>query len=215
MNFAQNNSNSSVTEIYTGRQHYQVEGLDYSPEGYILEVSPQESKCWLLNITELYFHIALRECLIAGMLCNNSGLKNQKGQWIVVGNPLEGASIAAASKAGLYQSSWQQLMPKLDTLSSTSKFQYMATLHSNIEGKTIYLKGAPETILPRTQKMLDINGNLIDLDWELVARTTESMLEDGLQVVAFAKKQVSAKTTSLERADFESELIFLGLQGIN
>jgi cation-transporting ATPase F len=126
MNFAQYNDNSSVTEIYTGRQHYQVEGLDYSPQGYILKVSPQESKCWLLNITELYSHIALRECLIAGMLCNNSGLKNQKGQWIVVGNPLEGASIAAASKAGLYQSSWQHLMPKLDTFSCTSKFQYMA-----------------------------------------------------------------------------------------
>jgi hypothetical protein len=35
------------------------------------------------------------------------------------------------------------------------------------------------------------------------------MLEDSLQVVAFAKKQVSAKKTWLERADFESEFIFL------
>ncbi|MEO0012710.1 MAG: hypothetical protein RLZZ535_1099 [Cyanobacteriota bacterium] len=215
MNFKQYNSNLSVTEIYAGRQHYQVEGSDYSPEGYILNVSPQESKCWLLNITELYSHIALKECLIAGMLCNNSGLKNYKGQLIVIGNPLEGASIAAASKVGLCQSSWQQLMPKLDTFSCTSEFQYMATLHSNIEGKTIYLKGAPKTILPPTQKMLDASGNLIDLDRELVARETESMLEDSLQVVAFAKKQVSAKKTWLERADFESEFVFLGLQGIN
>lgn len=215
MNFEQYNSNSSVREIYAGQQHYQVEGSDYSPEGYILNVSFQESKCWLLNITELYSHIALRECLIAGILCNNSGLKNQKGQWMVIGNPLEGASIAAANKAGLCQSSWQRLMPKLDTFSLTSKFQYMATLHSNLEGKTIYLKGALETILPRTQKMLDTSGNLIDLDRKLVAQTTESMLEDSLQVVAFAKKQVSAKKTSLERADFESKFIFLGLQGIN
>jgi magnesium-transporting ATPase (P-type) len=59
------------------------------------------------------------------------------------------------------------------------------------------------------------NGNLIDLDREVVARETESMLEDSLQVVAFAKKQVSAKKTWLERADFESEFVFLGLQGIN
>ncbi len=215
INFEQYYNNSSFIEIYTGGQHYQVDGSDYTPEGCIVKVSLEESKCWLLDITKLYSHIALRECLIAGILCNNSYLKNKEGQWIFIGNPLEGASIAAASKAGLCQSSWQQLMPKLDTTPFTSKFQYMATLHSNIDGKTIYIKGSPETILPRAQKMLDANGNLIDLNFELVTLETESMLKDGLQVLAFATKHVSAEKTSLERADLKNGFVFLGLQGIN
>jgi Ca2+-transporting ATPase len=203
-----------VKEIYTGWGHYQVNGLDYSPEGYILEVSPQEAKCWVLDITELYSHIPLRECLIAGILCSDSYLNNKEGQWIIIGNPIEGALIAAASKAGLYKSNFQRLMPKLDTIRSTPEFQYMATLHSNIDEKTIYIKSTPEKILPCAQKMLDANGNLIDLDIELVALQTESMREDGLQVIAFAKKQVSAEKNFLDRADLESKFVFLGLQGI-
>lgn len=215
MNFEQYRHNSIVKEIYTGWQHYQVNGLGYSPEGYILEVSPQESKCWPLDITKLYSHIALKECLIAGILCSDSYLENKEGQWIVIGNPIEGALIAAASKAKLHQSSLQQLMPKLDTISFASKFQYMATLHPNVHGKTIYIKGAMDTILPRARQMLDASGNVIDLDSELVALEAESMIKDGLQVIAFAKKQVSVEKTSLDRADLESGFIFLGLQGMN
>jgi magnesium-transporting ATPase (P-type) len=214
INLKQNRHNSIVKEIYTGGQHYQVNGQDYSPEGCILEVSPQESKCWALDITKLYSHIALRECLIASILCNNSYLKNKEEQWLVIGNPSEGASIAAASKAKLDRSSFEQLMPKLDTIPFKSKFQYMATLHSNIEGKIIYIKGNPKTILPRARQMLDTNGNLINLDLELISLETESMLEAGLQIVAFAKKQILTEKTAIDRAELESEFVFLGLQGV-
>jgi hypothetical protein len=209
-----NRHNSIVKEIYAGEQYYQVNGQDYSPEGCILEVSPQESKCWALDITKLYSHIALRECLIASILCNNSYLKNQEKQWLVIGNPSEGALIAAASKAKLERSSFEQLMPKLDTIPFKSNFQYTATLHSNIEGKVIYIKGNPKTILPRAQQMLDVNGNLIDLDIELISLQAESMLEEGLQVIAFAKKQVLTEKTAIDRADLESEFVFLGLLGV-
>ncbi|MEY2856204.1 MAG: hypothetical protein RLZZ74_513, partial [Cyanobacteriota bacterium] len=50
---------------------------------------------------------------------------------------------------------------------------------------------------------------------ELVAAQTESMIDDGLKVLAFAKKQVLAEKISLERTDLENRFIFLGLQGIN
>lgn len=215
INFKQyhHNLNSSVKEIYTGQQHYQVNNL-YCPKGSIIEVSPQAAKCWVLDITKLYSHIALRECLIAGILCNNSYLKNKQKESIVIGNPIEKALIAAASKANLDRFSFQQLMPKLDTIPHTSKFQYMATLHSNIQGKTIYIKGNPEIILPRAREMLDADGNTIDLDIESILFQIESMLEAGLQVIAFAKKQVSADKTSLDPTDIERDFVFLGLQGV-
>jgi cation-transporting P-type ATPase F len=215
MNYKTYDDNLAVKEIYTGLKNYQVDGLGYGEEGYILEVSPQESKCWLLDITKFCSHIALKECLIAGILCSDSYVKNQEGHWMVVGDPVEGALIAAASKVKLNQSSFCQLMPRLDTISFSAKFQYMATLHQNIEGKTIYIKGTPEAILPRAKKMLDASGNLIELDSELVAAQTESMIDDGLKVLAFAKKQVLAEKISLERTDLENRFIFLGLQGIN
>ncbi|NJK57106.1 MAG: hypothetical protein HC939_14395 [Pleurocapsa sp. SU_5_0] len=198
--------NLIVQKIYAGRQYYQVNGWDYSPEGYILEESPQESKCWLLDTKKVYSHTALRECLIAGILCNDSHLQENKvGQWIVNGNPIEGALIAAASKAKLNQSSLQQLMPKLATLVSASKCRYMATLHPNVDGKIIYIKGAPEIILPRAQHMVDDSGKLVELDSERVVIEAESMSKQGLQVLAFAKSKFRQKklplTTQILKAD--------------
>jgi cation-transporting P-type ATPase F len=215
MNYKTYDDSLAVKEIYTGLQNYQVDGLGYSPEGYILEISPQESKCWLLDMTKICSHIALKECLIAGVLCSDSFIQNQEGDWIVVGDPAEGALIAAASKVELNQSHFCKLMPRLDTIHFSAKFQCMATLHQNIEGKTIYIKGTPEAILPRAQEMLDVRGNLIKLDSELVVEQVESMLEDELAVMAFAKKHISTEKTSLERVDLKNGFIFLGLQGIN
>jgi magnesium-transporting ATPase (P-type) len=44
--------------------------------------------CWARNS-------ALQECLIAGLLCNDSHLEEKNGQWVVVDDPTEGALIAS------------------------------------------------------------------------------------------------------------------------
>ncbi|WP_083856853.1 hypothetical protein [Stanieria cyanosphaera] len=206
--------NLAVQSIYSGWRHYQVNGSDYSPEGKIFEVSVQESKCWLLEASKLYSRIALKECLIAGILCNNSYLENREGRWIVIGDPSEGASIAAGSKAKLNQSHLRQLKPKLDTLPFSYKFQYMATLHQDFNGKTIYLKGSLKTVLSCTQQMLDCSGEVIPLNSTLIKLEAQSMKKEGLKVIAFAKKLVSEETVSLERAELKNGFIFLGLQGM-
>ena len=61
---------------------------------------------------------ALRECLVAGVLCNDSQLKQTGDYWTVVGDPTEGALIAAAAKADLNQAGHDQLNApaRLDSL---------------------------------------------------------------------------------------------------
>lgn len=204
----------TVQAIYAGGRNYQVNGWGYSPEGQFLEVSVAEGKCWLLDINKLYSHIALRECLIAGILCNNSYLEKKEEKWITIGDAIEAALIVAGSKAKLAKSSLEQLMPKLGTIICQSKSQYMATLHQDINHKIIYLKGSLEAVLPRSQQTLDINGNLVTLCSELLTLEAESMREDGLQVLSFAKKLVSTDITFLKDADLENGFIFLGLQGV-
>jgi cation-transporting P-type ATPase F len=215
MNSKQYQNNLTVQAIYAGFRHYQVIGSDYSPEGRILEVSAQKSKCWLLDDIKIYSHTALRECLIAGILCSNSHLKKQQGQWVVVGDPIEGALIAAASKAKLNQSNLEKLLPKLDTIPFQSEFQYMATLHQHIDGKTIYIKGVLEEVLPCAEQMIDSIGNLISLDSKLIKLEADSMAKEGMGVIILVKKQVSTEKNSLKRQDLTSGLIFLGLQGLS
>jgi Ca2+-transporting ATPase len=214
MNYKPYQNHLTVKSIYAGWRHYQVNGSDYSPEGKIFEVSVQASKCWLLDASKLYSQIALRECLIAGILCNNSYLEKQEGEWIVIGDPTEGASIAVGSKAKLHQPHLRQLKPKLDIFRFNSKCQYMATLHQDFDGNTIYFKGSVKTVLSLSQQMLDCDGDIIPLNSKLIKLEAESMRKEGLKVFAFAKKLVSAETISLERTQLKSGFIFLGLQGM-
>ncbi|MBU0664648.1 MAG: HAD-IC family P-type ATPase, partial [Proteobacteria bacterium] len=68
---------------------------------------------------------ALRECLLAGLLCNDSQLVEEKGVWQVQGDPTEGALLTAARKGGLGPETLSA-NPRLDTVPFESEHQYMA-----------------------------------------------------------------------------------------
>ncbi|BCX09919.1 carbonate dehydratase [Fischerella thermalis CCMEE 5330] len=205
----------TVQAIYAGDQNYTVTGVGYVPQGKIL-----------LNEKPVNWDnsSALQECIKAGLLCNDSHLEKKNGQWQVVGDPTEGALIVVANKVGITRSSLEEEMPRLDVIPFESEFQYMATLHetssfaSDKKQGTIYVKGSVEAILKRCQQMLDVEGNLIPLDAETIHQKVDAMAHQGLRVLAFAKKTVpdieTLCTTSLQHADIENDLIFLGLQGM-
>ncbi len=208
----------TVQAIYAGGQHYAVSGAGYAPEGEILldeePVEPNSSP-------------VLLECLKAGLLCNDSHLEEKDGQWQAIGDPTEGALIAVANKVGLTQPDLEREMPRLDVIPFESEFQYMATLHEKGTGdwglrtrkessqsRTIYVKGSVEALLPRCQKMLDENGKLMPVEQQAVHRQVDAMAHQGLRVLAFAMKPVPDTQNSLDHADIEEGMIFIGLQGM-
>jgi len=210
----------TVQAIYAGGDRFTVSGTGYSPEGEIGELREQG------------LPVALQECLIAGLLCNDSRLEQKDDRWVVVGDPTEGALIAVAKKAGMSQSELAESIPRLDVIPFESQFQYMATLHeggsresvgvgletrpyrSREESKVIYVKGSVEAILNRTRQMLDKNGNPISINRAEVEQQVEFMAKQGLRVLAFAKKAVGNDRNSVDHDDIETDLIFIGLQGM-
>jgi len=194
----------TVQAILAGGQQFNVSGTGYNPEG---EIQPAG---------EGARNSALQECLIAGLLCNDSHLDEKNGQWVVVGDPTEGALIAVGNKARMSQRELAELMPKIDAIPFESQFQYMATLHGNRENslRTIYVKGSVEAVLRRCQQVLDPSGDLVAINRESVEQKVNDMATQGLRVLAFAKKEVSNKQNSLDHDDIETALIFLGLQGM-
>lgn len=200
----------TVQAIYVGGEYYTASGVGYAPQGEIL--LDEKPVNWN-NFP------ALEECLKAGLLCNDSHLETKEGQWQVVGDPTEGALIAVANKVELTHSLLEEEMPRLDAIPFESEFQYMATLHdSSLTGeqkhRTIFVKGSVEAILQRSQQMLDVKGNLASVNAETVHQQVDAMARQGLRVLAFAKKSVPVTQNSLDHADIENNLIFLGLQGM-
>ncbi len=196
----------TVQEIYSGGASYSVTGTGYSPEGEIqLNQLP-------INVSQ---SPTLQECLQAGLICNDTHLEFKDDNWIVIGDPTEGALIAAGKKAELSQQVLEKSMPRLDSIPFESQFQYMATLHKTPSGgKVLYVKGSVESVLSRCGSSLDPQGNPAQVDREQTHHQVDEMAHQGLRVLALAKKPVPESQNSVNHSDLESGLIFLGLQGM-
>jgi cation-transporting P-type ATPase F len=191
----------TVQAIYAGRERYQVSGTGYSPKGEITNASRE-----VVQIVP-----ALQECLTAGLACNDSHLEEDHDRWLVIGDPTEGALIAAANKADLYPALISQSFSRIDSIPFESQYQYMATLHDVPEEEhIIYVKGSIEAILPRCQQ--DFEGR--EIDRSSIDQEVETMAKKGLRVLAFAKKTMPKSQQSIDHPDIEQGLTFLGLQGM-
>ena len=199
----------TVQEIYAGENNYRITGQGYNPEGAITQSAEDDT-------TAIAPNAALQECMLSGLLCNDSQLEQKDGKWVVVGDPTEGALITAGLKAGFSSADLARSHPRLDTIPFESQFQYMATLHGSRDNRQpiIYVKGAAEALLPRCVAGSDTNGNLIPLNRQEIEAQIDVMAQQGLRVLTFAKKLGSTQQRSVSHADLESDLVFLGLQGM-
>ena len=199
----------TVQEIYAGENNYRITGQGYNPEGAIAQGTEDDT-------TPIAPNAALQECLLSGLLCNDSQLEQKDGKWVVVGDPTEGALITAGLKAGFLSADLARSHPRLDTIPFESQFQYMATLHGSRDNRQpiVYVKGASEALLPRCVAGSDTNGNLIPLNRQEIEAQIDVMAQQGLRVLTFAKKLGSTQQRSVSHADLESDLVFLGLQGM-
>ncbi|MEM1251959.1 MAG: cation-transporting P-type ATPase [Cyanobacteria bacterium P01_H01_bin.21] len=197
----------TVQAIYVGGQHYQVSGGGYSPKGEITLVTSDGSPF------EDGLPHPLETCLTAGVLCNDAQLKHTGEHWTVVGDPTEGALITAAAKADLSQAGLAAATPRLDSIPFESEYQYMATLH-DAESRTIYVKGSVEALLRRCTHMLNQQGQVVPIVPAAIEQAVELMTAQALRVLAFAQKYVAAHQHSIDHDDIETDLVFLGLQGM-
>ena len=191
----------TVKAIYDGQHSYEVTGSGYEPRGEILhdwescdEVT-LEKLCGVLRI---------------GMLCNESNIAEENGQFRVDGDPTEGALIVSAMKAGLHPEEEKNRYPQLSILPFESDRGFMATLHHNHGKKFIFVKGAPEKIV----EMCSETSSGDSFDKKKVLETAEHFAGDGLRVLAMAYKEAPDDLSELTHQDVEGNLIFVGMQGM-
>ncbi|MFO8009771.1 MAG: HAD-IC family P-type ATPase [Dehalococcoidia bacterium] len=191
-------SEMTVVHIYTGGKDYDVTGSGYEPSGQFSTegdpVNPQEKE-------DLY------QTLTAGLRCNDAHLDETDGQYVVLGDPTEGALLVSAQKAGITNGA-----VKLDEIPFDSEVKYMATLNQDSKGTVLYVKGSPEVII-RMCRDETVNGKAESMEPEVISQKIDEMAGQALRVIGMAYKHLPSDKTSITPADLEG-MTFLGLQGM-
>ena len=197
----------TVQQIYAGGEHFNISGVGYSPIGNIHLDH---------DVINPDMYPALMECLKAGLLCNDSRLFQTNGQWNIEGDPTEVALITAAIKAKLLHETFEQSLPRIDTLPFESQHQFMATLHDlgSNAGMVIFMKGSVESVLSRCCNVYVTDHESIFLNKDQINQNVNMMAEKGLRVLAFACKVFTTRIQSVTHTDVAEGFSFLGLQAM-
>lgn len=196
----------TVQTLYAGGHHYDVTGVGYAPHGELRDGEDNP-------VPPDALPLPLRQCLQAGMLCNDSELEHKDHDWSVVGDPTEGALLVAARKAGFNRKELNASYPRIDSIPFESEFQYMSTLHQQDgEGQWLLMKGSVEAIVARCDTVLMGDGTAQPIDRDHVFLQAERMASRGLRVLAFAGKAFHGH--HIDHDDLSTEMVFLGLQGM-
>ncbi len=197
----------TVRQVVVGDSLVEATGNGYEPQGDLTMGGTALARDEAPGVSE---------CLLAGLLCNDSALVQREGRWDAQGDPTEVALIVAAHKAGLDGEAEQGRLRRVDVIPFESQHQYMATLHEDRAAgrKLVYLKGAVEVVLDRCHVAFNSRRQPVRLDREGVQAQVARLAAAGLRVLAFARAELSPATTRIHARDLPRRFTFLGLQGM-
>jgi len=148
----------------------------------------------------------LESALEVAVLCNTAVLADDEAE-DHQGDPLEIALLVAAGKAGIDRREQLAARPEILRHPFDSAVKMMATVHKTAGGVLVAVKGAPEAIIERSERVMTESG-IVALDPEERQRWLRANTERaaaGARMLALAMKDHS------EKGDVYNGLTLLGL----
>jgi P-type Ca2+ transporter type 2C len=112
-----------------------VSGDGYVPEGEFYPVETQfPNSDRPITVQD---HPDLHLLLLACTLCNDAALQKEKGDWMILGDPTEGALLTVAGKAGLQRDQCAFQLPRVAEIPFTSERKRMSVVveRMKVEGR--------------------------------------------------------------------------------
>lgn len=196
----------SIASVMTTAGSYSIRDAGYAPVGEIT----------LAGIAvEAGENLLLAELGRAAVLCSDAALHEHDGDWAVEGDPMEGALLAFAGKAGVDWREERAAWARTDAIPFDAKHRFMGTLHHDGTGHAfLFVKGAPERVISMCSEQRVASGGAEPLDetyWQEVANDIASQ---GQRVLALAAKPAPPGQTVIKHQDVEGSLTLLGLVGL-
>jgi magnesium-transporting ATPase (P-type) len=195
----------TARRIVTAGHTVRVIGSGYAPEGNLMESGRDGDDALVAAATPL---------IRTGLLCNDAHLRSTNDQWVVDGDPMEGALVALAMKAGSDPERIRAEWARLDEIPFDARHRFMATLHRGPnDQRVILVKGAPERLLEMCTAEAGPLGEQ-PLDEAYWAEQIALAASEGERVLGFAMRHPAAAVQGrLSFDDLGKDLTFLGIVG--
>lgn len=168
------------------------------------------------NALKNYLTEDVKNTLLIGNFCNNASFSQEHVKYL--GNPTDIALLEQLQGFELQDA--RSTMTKLEELPFNSKRKFMATKLMNSNGKvTIYVKGAFEKILERSNSYINENGRpekLTQANRNTIIECADALASEGLRVLAFADSSLKDENKDEKLTEeIISNLTFSGLIGMS
>jgi Ca2+-transporting ATPase len=150
--------------------------------------------------------------------CNNAHLVQEEGIWKTVGDPTEGALLAAGAKAGGDRKHFEKALPKQHEFPFDSDRKRSSVIRRMPTGKLrAFINGAPGALLQRCTHLYTNTGvrPMTDEDRQNIEAQTSAMAKQALRVLGSAYRDLEhASPADLTAEAVERDLVFVGLTGM-
>lgn len=163
------------------------------------------------NLEEIDIKNDESKLLVDGMiLCNDATSKDG----VQTGDPTEVALIDVGNKINIFKEDLNKAHKRVNEIPFDSDRKLMTTVNTYDKGFNVFTKGAIDSILKISNKIL-INGEIKDFtkeEKEKVLMASNLMSDDALRVLALGYKVIDTEHVAID--DLEKDLIFVGLMGM-
>ncbi|MBF2037057.1 MAG: cation-translocating P-type ATPase [Leptolyngbyaceae cyanobacterium T60_A2020_046] len=211
-----------VQTVQTQSLTCQVGGEGYRPEGSFENAHGPFNPLQQPELTNL---------LLCGLLCNDSILQKEQGDWAILGDPTEGALVVLAGKSGLVQTQMIQAFRRVVEFPFSSERKRMsvvvqpdATANAPLGLTTdlaqapfvLFSKGSPELLLERCERVQSHHAvdPLTETTRSQILATNEALAARGLRVLGFAYAKLDTPPPETAEHEAEQNLVWLGLVGM-
>jgi Ca2+-transporting ATPase len=197
----------TVRELWVAGEVFHVSGEGYAPDG---DVRPAGSG------SSAGHHEHLRLLATNLVACNNAHLVSEDERWKVIGDPTEGALLAAGQKVGILPQPLDAEAPRVIEIPFDSDRKRRTLVRRMEDGSfRAFVNGAPDMLLQICSRVLGPDGirPLTDADRKQITAQNESMAGRALRVLGSALRELPGGA-DLSAEVVESDLVFVGLTGM-
>lgn len=203
-----------VQSVYTSSGDARVTGEGYNPTGEFQ---------WSAASRRDRVQTEQQALLLACVLCNDAVLQKENGDWVILGDPTEGALLSLAGKGGLFKDEQEQRFQRVAEFPFSSERKRMSVMAEMMDpegrkasGYLMFTKGSPELTLERCTQ-IQVGKQRQPLTEEQRSRILEQnnqMAMRGLRVLGFAGKPLDELPPEGSEDTSEVGLTWLGLVGM-